>query len=98
MEIHKSPYYFCKAEFIKRGINTQEVQIQQIKKFLANKDKGLSDYTDHNIALNIYAKLGGMAWTIKPNQPKNELIIGIGATTDRKGKPVLTIGASTSTF
>ena len=47
------------------------------------------NYTDHNIALNIYAKLGGMAWTIKPHFKKNELIIGIGATTDRNGQPIL---------
>ena len=84
----ESPYYFCKAEFIKRGINTQEVQIQQIKQFLSDKNSGKSNYTDHNIALNIYAKLGGMAWTIKPAQQKNELVIGIGATTDKDGQPI----------
>lgn len=84
-----SPYYFCKAEFIKRGINTQEVKIQVIDEFLSNKKSNITNYTDHNIALNIYAKLGGMAWTIKPNDPKNELIVGIGATTDREGKPIL---------
>ena len=84
-----SPYYFCKAEFIKRGINTQEVQIQQIEKFLLDKKANITNYTDHNIALNIYAKLGGMGWTVKPNDPKNELIIGIGATTDKEGQPIL---------
>ncbi len=84
-----SPYYFCKAEFIKRGINTQEVQIEQIQQFLSDKKRNRANYTDHNIALNIYAKLGGMAWTIKPNYRRNELIIGIGATTDREGQPVL---------
>lgn len=84
-----SPYYFCKAEFIKRGINTQEVQIQQIRQFLFDKKQSRANYTDHNIALNIYAKLGGMAWTIKPKYRRNELIIGIGATTDYDGQPVL---------
>lgn len=86
---HESPYYFCKAEFIKRGINTQEIQIQQIKKFLSDKAESQINYTDHNIALNIYAKLGGMAWTIKPSEPRNELVFGIGATTDKNGRPVL---------
>lgn len=86
---NNSPYYFCKAEFIKRGINTQEVQIQQIEKFLSDKRANITNYTDHNIALNIYAKLGGMAWTVKPNEPKNELIIGIGATTNKEGQPIL---------
>lgn len=89
----ESPYYFCKAEFIKRGINTQEVQIQQIKQFLSDKNSGKPNYTDHNIALNIYAKLGGMAWTIKPAQQKNELVIGIGATTDKDGQPILGLTA-----
>ncbi|NUM42585.1 MAG: hypothetical protein HUU45_13245 [Leptospiraceae bacterium] len=85
----ESPYYFCKAEFIKRGINTQEVQIQQMQQFLMDKKSQVSNYTDHNIALNIYAKLGGMAWTIKPYQQKNELVIGIGATTNKDGQPIL---------
>lgn len=89
LNTNESPYYFCKSEFIKRGINTQEVQIQQIKKFLLDKKSGIVNYTDHNIALNIYAKLGGMAWTIKPNNTKNELVIGIGATIDKKGQPIL---------
>lgn len=86
---NNSPYYFCKSEFIKRGITTQEVQIQQIEKFLSDKKSQIINYTDHNIALNIYAKLGGMGWTIKPNLPKNELVIGIGATTDKEGQPIL---------
>lgn len=86
---NNSPYYFCKSEFIKRGINTQEVQIQQIEKVLSDKNSNITNYTDHNISLNIYAKLGGMAWTIKPNKPKNELIIGIGATTNDEGQPIL---------
>lgn len=89
LDTQDSPYFFCKSKFIEQGINTQEVQIQQIQKFLSDKKNQTSNYTDHNIALNIYAKLGGMAWTIKPNEPKNELIIGIGATTDLNGQPIL---------
>jgi hypothetical protein len=84
-----SPYFFCKSEFIKQGINTQEIQIQQVHKFIADKKQNSPNYTDHNLALNIYAKLGGMAWTIKPNEPRNELVIGIGATTDHDGQPIL---------
>lgn len=85
----ESPYYFCKAEFLKRGISTQEFQLQHIQKYLSDKKVNQSNYTDHNIALNIYAKLGGVAWTVKPNEPKNELVIGIGATTDKLGNPIL---------
>ncbi|GAA0732057.1 hypothetical protein GCM10009430_44880 [Aquimarina litoralis] len=88
LPIKDSPYYFCKAEFIKRGINSQEVQIQQINKFISDQESGYSNYADHNISLNIYAKLGGTAWTVKSNpKNRNELVIGVGATTDSEGTP-----------
>ncbi len=89
LEPNSSPYYICKSKFLERGINTQEVQIEQINKFLSNRKDKIRNYTDHNIALNIYAKLGGTAWTIKPTEIKNELIFGIGATTDDERKPIL---------
>jgi len=88
LSIQESPYYFCKAEFIKRGINSQEVQIQQINKFISDQKSGYSNYADHTISLNIYAKLGGTAWTVKPKgENRNELVIGVGATTDDEGNP-----------
>jgi hypothetical protein len=88
LPIKESPYYFCKAEFIKRGINSQEVQIQQINKFITDQRSGYSNYADHTFSLNIYAKLGGTAWTVKPQgENRNELVIGVGATTDTDGKP-----------
>lgn len=86
---NESPYYFCKTKFIEKNLNTQEVQIQQIKKSLDDEKHERTNYTHHNLALNIYAKLGGMAWTIQPKEPKNELVIGIGATTDKEGQPIL---------
>lgn len=86
----KSPYYFCKAEFIKRGINSQQVQIQQVFKFLNDRSAGLANYADHTFALNIYAKLGGTAWTIKPQgDSRNELVFGVGATTNDEGLPFI---------
>jgi hypothetical protein len=75
---NNSPYYFCKSKFLERGINTQEVLIQRIEEFLVDKKANSYNFTDDNISLNMYAKLGGMGWTIKPAEPKNELIIGIG--------------------
>lgn len=85
-----SPYFFCKGEFIKRGINSQEIQIQQVNKFLKDNASGEANYADHTIALNIYAKLGGTAWTIKSEGDKrNELVFGVGATVDDEGQPVL---------
>jgi hypothetical protein len=88
LPVKLSPYFFCKAEFIKRGINSQEVQIQQVNKFLLDKAGKVSNYADHTIALNIYAKLGGTAWAIKPQgDTRNELVIGVGSTSDQKGSP-----------
>jgi len=88
LPIKSSPYFFCKAEFIKRGINSQEVQIQQVNKFLSDKAGKISNYADHTIALNIYAKLGGTAWAVKPQGDiRNELVIGVGSTSDKDGNP-----------
>lgn len=88
LPVKSSPYYFCKAEFIKRGINSQEVQIQQVNKFLSDKAGKISNYADHTISLNIYAKLGGTAWAIKPQgDVRNELVIGVGSTVDDEGSP-----------
>ncbi len=88
LPVKSSPYYFCKAEFIKRGINSQEVQIQQVNKFLSDKAGKISNYADHTIALNIYAKLGGTAWAVKPQGDiRNELVIGVGSTSDQDGNP-----------
>jgi len=86
---NSSPYYYCKAKFLEQGLNTQEVQIQQIEKFLSDKNRNVANYTDHNLALNMYAKLGGTGWTVRPQDTKDELVIGIGATTDKEGQPIL---------
>lgn len=79
-----SPYYYCKAKLLGRGIPTQEVQIKNIRKF--------NIYILNNIALNIYAKLGGTPWLIeKEEKIKYELIIGIGSTLNKSGNPILGI-------
>ncbi len=92
LEGNESPYFFCKAEFIKRGINSQQVQIEQVEKFLRDKENGLTNYADHTFSLNIYAKLGGIAWTIKPaGELRNELVFGVGATVDKYGAPLIGI-------
>lgn len=79
-----SPYYYCKAKLLGRGIPTQEVQIKNVRKF--------NNYILNNIALNIYAKLGGTPWLIeKEEKIKYELIVGIGSTINKFGKPILGI-------
>lgn len=92
LTVKDSPYFFCKSEFIKRGINSQQVQFEQVEKFLRDKQSGLTNYADHTFSLNIYAKLGGIAWTIKQSgELRNELVFGIGATVDRYGAPLIGI-------
>ncbi|MCB0044346.1 MAG: hypothetical protein KDD92_02830 [Caldilineaceae bacterium] len=81
---NQSPYFICKAKYIGNGIPTQDVQIANVRNpnmFILN-----------NLSLNIYAKLGGTAWTIeKEEKRKEELVIGIGSTTNEDGKLVMGI-------
>lgn len=81
---NQSPYFICKAKYIGNGIPTQDVQIANIRNpnmFILN-----------NLSLNIYAKLGGTAWTIeKEEKRKEELVIGIGSTINEDGKLVMGI-------
>ena len=81
--IKYSPYFVCKAKLLGWGIPTQEdSEIKNIR--------NPNTYTLNNISLNIYAKLGGTPWTIEREEKrKDELIIGIGSTTDLMGKPML---------
>lgn len=79
-----SPYFICKAKYLGNGIPTQDIQIKNIK--------NPNQYILNNIALNIYAKLGGTAWTIeKEDKRREELIVGIGSSTDENGKHILGI-------
>lgn len=81
--IKDSPYYHCKAKLIGNGIPTQLITIETI-------NAGVNSFAMTNLTLNIYAKIGGTAWTIeKEDKLKKEFIIGIGSTTLEDGKHVL---------
>ena len=76
LNVESSPYHFCKAKLIGQGITSQEILIEKMKK--------TNDFILNNIALNIYAKLGGTSWTIeKIEKQKQELIIGISSCFDK---------------
>lgn len=85
LPIGESPYYFCKAKYIGQAIPTQEVQIEKLR------GSGLK-FIVPNVALNIYAKLGGTPWGIEQTQHlKKEFIVGIGSTIDENHRSVMGI-------
>ena len=74
--VKQSPYYYCKAKLIGQGIPSQEILIERIK--------DINEFILNNISLNIYAKIGGTAWTIeKIEKEKQEYIIGISSCYDK---------------
>jgi hypothetical protein len=84
LPIKQSPYYICKAKLIGQGIPTQDVQVKHIQK--------TNPFVMKNLALNIYAKIGGTGWTIeKLERRKEELVVGIGSSMNKEGKLVLGI-------
>ena len=69
----KSPYFLTKAKLINEKVPTQELTIEVMKK----QDKLIYDA----VALNIYSKMGGTAWTVEQvPKAKAEIIIGISST------------------
>ena len=81
-EIHESQYHLTKAKLLNQRLLTQDLTIEVIRK--TNK------HIENNIALNIYAKLGGTAWTIEQSEKNmSEFIIGIGSTIDDRAKRVI---------
>ncbi len=75
LKVQESPYFYCKAKFLGRGISTQEIRVESIKR--------LNDFILNNITLNIYAKIGGTPWTIESiGGIKDEYIFGISSSSD----------------
>ncbi len=80
-----SPYHVCKAKLIGIGIPTQDIQIETIRPRVLKP-------VLTNISLNIYAKLGGTAWTIEREEKiREELVIGVGSTISEDRKHILGI-------
>ncbi|MFC4914083.1 argonaute/piwi family protein [Actinomadura gamaensis] len=69
----QSPYLVAKATLMNQGIVVQEIQIETIR-------KGNLDYSLDSIALQCYAKIGGIPFVIAaPQTITHEIIIGIGS-------------------
>lgn len=73
--IERSPYYIFKAKMLNQKVSSQKVLIETVR--LDNRS------IKNEIALNIYTKIGGTAWTIeKDEKDRAEIIIGISSTVD----------------
>lgn len=71
-----SPYYVAKAALMSQGIPVQMVRIETI----LQPPSSLA-FTLTNIAVALYAKLGGIPWTLALQQKMvHEVIVGIGST------------------
>jgi hypothetical protein len=71
----ESPYYVAKAALMSQGIPVQMVRIETI----VQPSSSLA-FTLNNIALALYAKLGGIPWTLALQQKMvHEVIVGIGS-------------------
>jgi len=68
----ESPYYTAKATLMSQGVPVQAITMETIHK--------LNAYTLNNLALSLYAKLGGIPWTLSVQQRLvHEIIVGIGS-------------------
>ncbi|MEZ4887642.1 MAG: Piwi domain-containing protein [Chitinophagales bacterium] len=84
IDLKQSPYFVCKAKLLGQGVPTQDIQEKHLKK--------LNQFVMNNLALNIYAKIGGIGWTIQNiEKRREELVIGIGSSLNKEGKRILGI-------
>lgn len=71
----KNPYLVAKAAFLSNQIPTQFVAVETLSMAPVNLA-----YTLSNLALAIYAKLGGIPWLIKSDKAiAHEVVIGLGS-------------------
>jgi hypothetical protein len=68
-----NPYYTTKARMMAQGVPVQIIEIETVR------DGGRS-YILNNLSVALYAKLGGVPWTLSPNQDlAHEIVVGIGS-------------------
>ncbi len=87
-----NPYYTTKARMMAQGVPVQLIEIETIR-------QPGSAYILNNLGLAIYAKLGGIPWTLAPNQDlAHEIVVGIGSAKlgdSRRGAGERVIGITT---
>ena len=87
-----NPYYTTKARMMSQGVPVQLLKIETIR-------RQNIEYVLNNISLAMYAKLGGIPWTLAPNTDQaHEIVVGIGSallTDSRRGAGERVIGITT---
>ena len=87
-----NPYYTTKARIMAQGVPVQLLKIETIR-------RQKIDYILNNLSLAMYAKLGGIPWTLTPNTDlAHEIVVGIGSarlTDSRRGAGERVIGITT---
>jgi hypothetical protein len=87
-----NPYYTTKARLMAQGVPVQLLKIETIRRHNI-------EYVLNNVSLAMYAKLGGIPWTLAPNADfAHEIIVGIGSarlTESRRGAGDRVIGITT---
>ncbi len=70
----ENPYLFAKAILLTNGIPVQEAKLSTITR----PDASLA-YVFQNISVALYAKMGGVPWTVNQDQTVNdEVVVGMG--------------------
>ena len=69
----ENPYFIAKSRLMSAGVPVQAIRLETID------DNRAKDFSLNNIALAIYAKIGGLPWVIStPGIASHELVIGVG--------------------
>ena len=88
----ENPYYTTKARLMAQGVPVQLVEIETMR-------QQRIEYILNNLSLAMYAKLGGIPWTLAPNPDLvHEIVVGIGSarlTDSRRGAGERVIGITT---
>jgi hypothetical protein len=87
-----NPYYTTKARMMAQGVPVQTIEIETI-------GQSGRAYILNTVALAVYAKLGGIPWTLVSNQDlAHEIVVGIGSaqlSESRRGAGERVIGITT---
>lgn len=91
----ENPYLITKAKFLSRGIPVQEFRPETM-----NKGAEQLQWALGGIALQMFAKLGGVPWLLRaPQQATHEIVLGLGSGhlgTGRFGERERLVGLTTA--